>query len=307
MKKYKHSILSWFIVIVIFVFLFKLLFQNIKNLQQYSFNINVYFFFFAFLVMCLGLLFEPLIWISLFYALGEKISYQVINEIASLARMGTFIPGRVWAVGGAVYLLHQEGIAKEKGVIVPFLLVFLGMLVGGVLGLKVIITELGENRLKILGVIILLFLLFNPYSLNKTFTLLFWLVKKKKINFSMSFIHYLKVLFFLSLYWGIQGIGGYFVLRAIYPLSFTISNFFTILGAHSISWIIAFLTFLTPAGLGVKEGIFTYILSKHLPFSVSLIFSILLRLFGVSAFTVFFLIFGRKRLKKINLPPKLEH
>jgi hypothetical protein len=84
------------------------------------------------------------------------------------------------------------------------------------------------------------------------------------------------MILFYCFYWFIYGIGAFFIINSLTTL--TILKLSTIVAMFSISWVLGFLSFLAPAGIGVREGILTYFLIYIVPEPIAIIVVLTTRL-----------------------------
>jgi uncharacterized membrane protein YbhN (UPF0104 family) len=60
---------------------------------------------------------------------------------------------------------------------------------------------------------------------------------------------------------------------------------------HAFSWVVGFLSIITPAGLGVKEGIFSYFLTFIVPTGIATLVALIVRIWGTIGEILYSLIF----------------
>lgn len=104
---------------------------------------------------------------------------------------------------------------------------------------------------------------------------------KMPINISLSFKNMLFLVGYYSLFWIVTGTAFYFFVRSFYPLSFSYIPILS--GIYAISFVAGYLTFFTPAGLGVREGCLTVLLSFFIPTPIAIGIALLSRLWVVGA------------------------
>lgn len=83
------------------------------------------------------------------------------------------------------------------------------------------------------------------------------------------------------LLWGLLGTAFFLFINSIYPVDF--SQLTMVTGIYAVAWSIGFLSFLTPSGLGVREGILSLLLTTVLPPAVAMLVALLSRLWTLSA------------------------
>jgi uncharacterized membrane protein YbhN (UPF0104 family) len=75
--------------------------------------------------------------------------------------------------------------------------------------------------------------------------------------------------------WLIYGGSVYLLTASVYPVS--LDALPTLTGMYALAWVLGFLSFITPSGLGVREGILSYMLSFVVPVPVAMLLALLLR------------------------------
>ncbi|MDE0018640.1 MAG: hypothetical protein OXU51_20840 [Candidatus Poribacteria bacterium] len=92
------------------------------------------------------------------------------------------------------------------------------------------------------------------------------------------------VLGFISGYlllWGLFGTAFFLFIHSIHPVD--ASEIIIVTGIYAVAWIIGFLSFLTPSGLGVREGVLSLLLTTILPPATATLVALLSRLWTLSA------------------------
>ena len=77
--------------------------------------------------------------------------------------------------------------------------------------------------------------------------------------------------------WCLTGLGGYFLAQGI-GLEVSFTNFYAILASMSISWVIGYVSVITPGGLGIREGVMYLMLNNITDIQISFFIPIATRL-----------------------------
>jgi uncharacterized membrane protein YbhN (UPF0104 family) len=101
-----------------------------------------------------------------------------------------------------------------------------------------------------------------------------WL-KRPRIELRLGYGQLLAILGICLLDWVAQGIGSFVLIGSFCPLS--ISQLPVLLGGYAISWMTGFRVLVSPAGLGVREGVFTLILKTVVPEPLAIIAALVTR------------------------------
>ena len=103
---------------------------------------------------------------------------------------------------------------------------------------------------------------------------------REKIKISLE---YKDILILLSIYlflWLIIGGAFFCLVKSVYYVEFSEAIF--LWGIFSISWVVGFLSFITPGGMGVREGLLAILLSMYMPITVAIIISLIVRVWSVA-------------------------
>ena len=83
------------------------------------------------------------------------------------------------------------------------------------------------------------------------------------------------------LLWCCQGFAFFLFVRSLAPVPWTDAGVLT--ACYAFAWIVGFLSFLTPGGLGVREGLLSLLLSSYMPISQATLVALLCRVWILSA------------------------
>jgi branched-subunit amino acid transport protein len=123
---------------------------------------------------------------------------------------------------------------------------------------------------------ILALLFLHPKILEKIFNRILGLLRREPVAIPISYSEILCILGVCVLSWVAGGIGFYFFMDGVFPVS---SKYFLFLtGALAFSSTLGLIALFAPSGLGVREGALVYLLSFIMPGSVAVIISILSRI-----------------------------
>lgn len=203
-------------------------------------------------------------WKLLLGAFGERIAFTRALAIMVVTQLGKYVPGKVWFTLGRVTLAGREGIPKAKSLV--SVLVETGFaLLSAVLLFGAAVLFIPHSNLPrfvyllFLAVPLCLIVIYPPVF-NR---LLAWLLVRFRQPVFRLDLSYPRLLYLLGVYafdWLLQGTGAFVLINSFYPLP--LSALPALVAGYSVSWILGFLFLLAPAGLGVREGIYTFILDR---------------------------------------------
>jgi uncharacterized membrane protein YbhN (UPF0104 family) len=114
-----------------------------------------------------------------------------------------------------------------------------------------------------------------PPVLNRILHFALVRLKRPVFELRMSYPRILRILGIYFIDWTIQGLGCFLLINAFYPLP--LSRLPMLLGGYAVSWMLGFLVLVAPAGLGVREGIYTVVLRSVMPEPVAIISALVTR------------------------------
>lgn len=216
---------------------------------------------------------EAFAWSRILRTMDERINPWRAMSIICVTQLGKYIPGKLWFTLGRASLAKRDGIPEAKTLVSVTVEIALSLL-AALLLLAAAVPLLPAGTLPskayllfILGPVCLVMV--HPAIFNRLLRLaLRWL---KQPQFTMS-LNYGGVLAITGLYlldWVLQGIGSYLLINSFYPLP--LARLPVLMGGYAVSWMIGFLILIAPAGLGVREGIFTLILKLIMPEPVAIV------------------------------------
>lgn len=231
----------------------------------------------ALLLACLGMLNYALLWHNILQRLGAKISRMEAVRIWFLSQIMRYAPGNVWYFLGRSYLAQRVGIKihpLSQSLVFELLQTLTAALLVTIFSL-LFWQEQDKLAWWTLLVIPLIFIFAWPQFLQR---LIGWLFRKMgQITGTVTLTR--QDLFVLlpgyCFTWISFGIGVYLLTLAMYPLS--LSALPTVIGIFALAWVLGFLSFITPSGIGVREGILTYLLAFLMPAHVALLVALLAR------------------------------
>jgi glycosyltransferase 2 family protein len=221
------------------------------------------------------------LWLQLLHRLGMAPTYFPLFRAYALALLPKYLPGVITAYGVRTHLSQQASIPLSVAV--------------SSLALELALTLSSAIILSLLGYF------FYPqavslYSQGKIFFVLgtsigllaivcLFTLRWQKGYLPSQFIRSPQLLFtFWGLYtlaWCIFGLSHWCLAQGLAPR--TIPPFSFVMTACALSWVVGFLSFIAPAGLGVREGVLYFLMQPWLGEIPAILFVTLSRLlmFGV--------------------------
>lgn len=288
---------------VIFAYMGWVLYRNWGEVPFEKLKFSPLLLVFSYIFMAFSLVLSALGWKLCLETLGERVSLKRANQILSVTRLGGYVPGKVWTLMGTAYFAKKNGISEHKVVINAVLETILAVL-SALLMLSVSLTFIQHEPLPtqlylVLILIPLCFVVLQPSIFTRVMN---WGLVRFKLEPISFHLYYTRLLELLGLYcfnWFLQGLSFYLLVKSFYGL-IGFQLVLPLSGLHALAWVIGFLSFVTPGGLGVREGALSLFLNPLLPPAVGIVAVLLLRVWSIIGMASFVALFGRGLIRELT-------
>jgi uncharacterized membrane protein YbhN (UPF0104 family) len=213
-------------------------------------------------------------------ALGRAAGTRVAAgaRIWFLSNLARYVPGNVWSYVGAVELARREGVARRTTLAVMALTQVLSVGVAVAAGLPVLVAERARlGRPVLIGALVVaagaaLAALFRRQLLD--------LARRRLPGFDPADLTpsagtVVLLVAGYALYWAVTGLAFAALVASLHPLA--PGDVPVVVAAYAAAYAAGFLALLTPAGLGVREGVLVVALAPVLPAGPALVVALLSR------------------------------
>ncbi|MBS3905407.1 MAG: flippase-like domain-containing protein [Syntrophaceae bacterium] len=277
------QVIKWMLVITIFLFLGKMVWENWNQVKEASFDFRPFPLILSTLIFAFSYFIQIWAWYLITLKLGIAISIRETWESWFYSQLGKYLPGKVWLLLSRFYFYESKGKSKKAISIALYLETATILLAAGFLFLIALIffKEIKvfgyENQWEWLVVpFILAFIFIHPRILQKIVNWLIIRFKREPISLTITYPDVLFVFFVCILAWLVGGVGFYLFLVSVFPVSS--QHLIFLAGALAISSTLGLVALFAPSGLGVREGALVYLLSFLMPSPIAVILSVLTRL-----------------------------
>ena len=293
MKVLYGRILSIIFISVIFYFIGRVVYREWDKIYGYNWSPHP-----LWLISSIAILFTAYIlsaygWALVSRMMGGKIGWSKGCSIFLLSLYGRYIPGGVWSVLGRIYLCRIEGIPDSRSSMSVLLEQAYAIVSAGlVFVVSLLFWNDAVSVVRVLPAVFLLplfFVFLHPKPFLKIVNPILSWMGRGQINISLSFKNMIILAVYYSFYWVVAGTAFYFFIRAFYPLGLYYIPILS--GIYAISFTAGYLAFFAPAGLGVREGVLTILLSLFIPTPVAIGVSLLSRLWLIGIELVILVLF----------------
>jgi len=247
-------------------------------------TVDIYLLGCALVLTFLALMMSGVIWYYLLRCCGADISYRESLISFIFSHLGRYIPGKIWTILGRVVLTSQQGVSKSISAQCAAIEVVTGVVSGILLSMLVLPSIKGfENYTA--GVFVLaaiaLVVFLQPKVFGGGLNFGLRLIRRNPIEITYKIQHLMGALAMHVIAWFIFGTGFYLLVLSIDPTSTLTPLYAT--GAFAGAWVVGYLSFLTPAGIGVREAALIGVLLLWIPHEIAILSAIASRLLTVIA------------------------
>ncbi len=291
---------------IAFFFIGKIFFDSWSQIQPHFLHANIWLLGFGVLCMLGFFALRSFSWIKIlqFFAKSDKSITGTIYHY-SLAETKRYIPGNIFSFISRIQKFEGKTYSKKTILHAILLETIIVIIASGIVSSIGIFHVFVREDLKVpFFASVLLILLSASFFLlkkkPKIFRKLVRLFPNKKI------FEYIDVVFLSVCGWILFGIGNYFFASALFPNDLNKIILFSSL--FTLSWLIGYLSFIFPMGLGVREAVAIYLFTPFFPLYAATAISLFTRIMFVGSELVFLMLAWmlRKvpgRIKRVLLRP----
>ncbi|UCD94426.1 MAG: flippase-like domain-containing protein [Candidatus Zixiibacteriota bacterium] len=271
-KKVVRQIIGWLIAAAIIFILFRTVYVNWAELQNWNWQISWPLALLSILLLAAAYVTASQGWRTILYGFGHRIRFHESFRVVYLANLGRYIPGKVWQVIGMVGLAREVNIPAKIS-LASFALVqayalpasFLLVLI--MLGYAAPLQALAVYRdifYIFMAVVVLIFLIlfFAPKGLNWALNRILKLFRQEAVQYRPDFKNRLAIFAWYLVTWVFLGLSFHFFVAALIA-----DSGFRVLfsaGAYIAAYNLGYISFISPGGLGVREGVMSALLAPQL-------------------------------------------
>ena len=280
MKTVKQ-ILSYIIVLGVFAYLIIEINNNWSSLSQIPWKEN-----WIFLVLHMIGLFVMqglmcLAWKNILAGHGVEFDTPSLMYSFYVPNLGKYLPGKVLFLAGRVELTHRLGGSRTIGLSVFIHEVILVSLAAAVFAPLCFSSLLNLSQLMVVIATLVILLVLYVFTLKPDFfvTLFNQLLErlgKASLESRLQSSLARKILLIYLINWFAYGASCALLVISVNDIGW--DHFMMITAAFVVSWLIGFLSILTPGGLGVREVIIVLILGTIMDTSAAMLMAVIARL-----------------------------
>ncbi len=278
-----RQIAKWIVVIAIFLFLGKMVWENWNQVKDTPFTLRPFAFILSTIIFVFSYFIQIWAWYLITLKLKIALSPSETLKTWFYSQLGKYLPGKIWLLLGRFYYYESRGKSRKFITVALYFEMVTIIVSGGLLFLAglILFKEMesvysGKTFWGLLALFILAFVCLHPRILERIINWILAQFKRDPVSLSISYSDVLWILFICIVAWLVGGIGFYLFVDAVYPIAPQYILFLT--GALAISSTLGLIAIFAPSGLGVREGALVYLLSFMMVTPVAVIISVLTRI-----------------------------
>ncbi len=286
-----RRVIGYILALAVLFFLARLLVQTWGQLAETGFRFE---FDWPRLVVSLALLviaraFAVEAWRRILISLGESFGFAFGARVWFLSNLTRYIPGNIWQVATMMAMVEQRGVSKTNALLGQVVYTALALSIAGLLGVAffllrpAVLDGLLPPEVSTLApflmtaVLIALVVFFALAPVNRLIVQLTARLTRRPITApTPTFARGLVPPLFSLAMWLTNGIAFYLFVSSVVDLPLAQLPAFVAMNAGAY-WI-GYVSFVTPSGLGFREGALAWMLASALPTPVAIALSLATRL-----------------------------
>jgi glycosyltransferase 2 family protein len=284
-RRIASTLLRVSLIAAVFYFLGREVTGNLEQLREFQWEIQPGRLLVSVVLGSMVLLWGVAIWMILLRSCGIEVEYRQLARVWFLSNLSRYVPGMVWqfvslgklgaAIGLPVGLAVTSLLAQMIFMLLAAALIailFLPLPLAGEL-------QAGVSLLRWLTPLSLL--LVHPAVIRTALRFVAMLARKPLMEWRGSWFAGIRILALCVIAWFASGLAFLLFLQALTPITGT--AFLTVTAINSVAFLVGYLAFFAPGGLGFREGALAVLLSGFLPSAVAVSLSVAARLWTIAA------------------------
>lgn len=280
----------WRLLQVIFTvlplwFVFQNLQHNWQRLANYEWRVDASNLMLSLVFIVLAFALLPLAGQQALVGAGVRISFRKTYWAYYIAQLSKYLPGGIWVFPGRALALQRYNVSVVSSTVAMF--VELSMLVlSGVIIFLPYVVIVGTQPTSAswwwpIVIILPLAIILHPAVQSSINRRLFRFVPQSDVSSHWTLRRGATILCLDIMFWLLTGAAFSRLVASLEPTAST--SWLSLTAAFSMAWVIGFLAFLSPAGLGIREGALALLLAPLLPAPLPALVAVVARLWWTLA------------------------
>lgn len=251
---------KWSITIGFSAFLIYLLARQWSDIRPLFSEMTWTSLLFSSLLVAVGVFFGFLAWCAVMRDVGGHLGMARAAEVYFVGQLGKYLPGSVWPVLTQMELARSHDVPRRATAVATTVVLVITLLTGAVVGLLAapwLSPESAERFVWLWVPVPALLAALHPPILNRLLGWVLRVVRQSDLPSNLTYGGILPAVWWLVLVWGVFGL-HLLVLSEDLGVDLPV---IAAIGIFAASWSAGFIFFVSPAGLGAREGALVALLS----------------------------------------------
>jgi uncharacterized membrane protein YbhN (UPF0104 family) len=225
----------------------------------------------AFVLALLSPICTMLGWRVLLGDLGSRLHNAEAASVFFLGQLGKYLPGSVWTVVAQTDMAARLKVPRRRTAVVGLVFLLMSVLCGGLVGLPAVpllLDKLGINLPAwIFSVVAALALVAMwPTVLNRAIGFALRVLRREPLEHSFTARAVVAALAWFIAAWVVMGAAVWVLARDLGPATGSTRHVLVVtISGYALAAIIGMVSFLVPAGVGIRDGLLIVVLGTVLP------------------------------------------
>lgn len=246
------------------IFLGAFLFSNASELQHHDWTVRPGLLLLSVVIQMVGLASGTLIWQQLLRGMSVQASYMDLTRVRFVSALTRFIPGKIWPFVGAARLAASTGIPATVTVtslIAQTVFSLLGALLIAVYFLPSAATAFDSRIMLLRWLAPMLLGLAHPRIISAALRIVGKATRSAIGMWTGTWLDGVRLVAISVVGWLITGFALYLFVLSLTPLP--VAALGPVIGANALAFFLGQAFFITPAGLGAKEGTMALVIALY--------------------------------------------
>lgn len=217
-------------------------------------------------------------WRGAMAAVGADLPLRPATRVFFLSQLGKYVPGSVWPVLAQIELTRDNGISRLRGTVGAVVAMVVGVITSGAVAVALLVLPDPAVRERYWWLLVLVpaaAALLHPRVMELLIRLALRVLRRSGPVPTLRAAGLARsVAWSLTMWWAF-GLHAWLIARDLAPGA--APGYLTTSGAFALAWVVGFVVFLAPAGLGAREAALALALSGSLTTGQALALAVLSR------------------------------
>lgn len=225
----------------------------------------------AFVLALLSPVFAMFGWRALLGDLGSRLHHAEAASVFFVGQLGKYLPGSVWTVVAQTDIAARLRVPRRRTVVVSLVQLLASVLCGALVGLPTLPLVLDRFGLDVpvwvfVAAAVVALLAITPPVLNRVIATALRRLRREQLEHDFTARTLVLALWWFVAGWVVMGLAVWVLARALGPGRDSAAHLLLLcVCGFALAGIIGMVSFLVPAGVGIRDGLLVVVLVTVLP------------------------------------------